>query len=402
MLAFLRLFLSVSADDCCGATNSCDTLQKIANMDTAPIKCVRRPVFADNAKLNDSMAKNEYVIVGRHDCPWCQKASGLLQSKGKAFEFIDLNLYPDLYAKIAGFFAYDYVPIVIHRGAFIGGYTELVNCMADAVQAEVNEKLDMVPKLVEMPPACAMPQLKIVEPLPEAQVQLCPEEKKAIADLRVVAPSNAAQAIQAMEINQKANQVIAVQQQNVTLCQLEEQKKQIAAQVEQQKIATKQVECNAAQQNNAINDQQRNIMDQNNRIVKELEFQAAHQQEMLNKQAACQEEKQKEAIASRIHDLQAQIPMPAKVNCLEAPTKVVDVTQQAISSVPVVSNVVPVVSNPVPVSAVTVPVPVSAVTVPTTGSCLTDQLNPLRNSDTIYVKAPLEVSPAIGGYNSTC
>jgi len=73
----------------------------------------------------------EYVIIGRDDCPWCDKAGDLLDEKVLDYEYIAIEYNKWLVAlmKEAG---YTTVPLIFGPdNKVIGGYTELEALLKD-------------------------------------------------------------------------------------------------------------------------------------------------------------------------------------------------------------------------------------------------------------------------------
>ena len=76
--------------------------------------------------LRTTMAN--YVIYGKPDCPWCDRAKELLTSKGEEFTYVDIST--DLKAKTkilnAGLRS---VPQVYYGDSLIGGHDALAEAL---------------------------------------------------------------------------------------------------------------------------------------------------------------------------------------------------------------------------------------------------------------------------------
>lgn len=64
-------------------------------------------------------------IYTKKNCPFCVKAKRLLNSKGLAFEEIDLELNPEEKQPLIERTNYRKVPQIFINDEFIGGFTEL-------------------------------------------------------------------------------------------------------------------------------------------------------------------------------------------------------------------------------------------------------------------------------------
>ncbi|KRH94524.1 hypothetical protein M153_22300011454 [Pseudoloma neurophilia] len=370
LLLFLPLIYKVYADAC---TSSCDTMTKISAMEMPAAKCTRTPIFKDDARLNDAVAKNEYVVVGKNGCQWCSKALGVLQSRGKQVEYIDLATAPDLYNRLSEFLKYDYVPIVIHKASFIGGYTELINCMAEESEAENLQKLNEKVSPVVYPPDCTLSKLVVSEPTPEQMVQLCPAEKAAIQQvLQPVQPlSNAALAIKSMETNQQANQLMQLQQQKRAICQLEQQKNNLALQAQQKEREAKQAACVATTAANNITLQQNALQANTEAINQQIVAQAEAQKQAALQKADCVITQQQNAAMQKAAELAA------------ASQPVVPVVTQ---TVPVVTQTTPVVVQTAPVVTATPEPVITATSAPSLLTGTPSGLTPV--APTVLVEAP--------------
>ena len=77
------------------------------------------------------LSPGKFVIFGRKECPWCQKAKELVASKGYDYSFVDMRDpstgwtkedTESLMEKTPGFST---VPRVFYGNRFIGGYSDL-------------------------------------------------------------------------------------------------------------------------------------------------------------------------------------------------------------------------------------------------------------------------------------
>lgn len=70
----------------------------------------------------------KYVIIGKKNCKWCDKALDLLKERGQFVHYMDTNTYPDL-VSLLDYFSLDTLPQVfeVRKGGvkWIGGFTEL-------------------------------------------------------------------------------------------------------------------------------------------------------------------------------------------------------------------------------------------------------------------------------------
>jgi glutaredoxin len=71
------------------------------------------------------MNEYDYTIIGRNDCPWCEKAKDLILSLDKTFYYINItnNQAAKDILKIKG---HTFVPAIWNKyGEYIGGFAEL-------------------------------------------------------------------------------------------------------------------------------------------------------------------------------------------------------------------------------------------------------------------------------------
>lgn len=146
-------------------------------------KCQGRPIPTDDPYLNSVVARGaDYVIIGKETCPWCRKAKAQLDEKNLSYEYISLTEFPATYQKVADFLNYKYVPIVIYKGAFIGGYSELVSCLTEKVLQTVQQP--NVINNIKMPTPCEVLQADATNPgTPVNTAQNCAESKQVCGGL---------------------------------------------------------------------------------------------------------------------------------------------------------------------------------------------------------------------------
>lgn len=110
------------------------------------MKCI--PVFTDDARLNNMMNSADYVVIGRDTCPWTLRALEQIRSKNRSVFYLDYTkTSTDLQQRLASFLNYKYVPIIIRKGYFLGGYSELTNCINQTVTSQ-NPQNDVVQYVV--------------------------------------------------------------------------------------------------------------------------------------------------------------------------------------------------------------------------------------------------------------
>lgn len=64
-----------------------------------------------------------WVIVGKPNCPWCDKAKALLDAKGIGYDYVDLSQRPDVKDWVLSV-GIKTVPQVFHLGVRVGGYEQ--------------------------------------------------------------------------------------------------------------------------------------------------------------------------------------------------------------------------------------------------------------------------------------
>jgi len=66
-----------------------------------------------------------YYIITREDCGYCDRAKGLLKTKGHSFEPYLYTEHP-MFKKLMRRASLDTVPQIWHNDTYIGGYNDLV------------------------------------------------------------------------------------------------------------------------------------------------------------------------------------------------------------------------------------------------------------------------------------
>lgn len=73
----------------------------------------------------------EYVIIGRDDCPWCDKATDLLDEKDLDYNYLAIE-YDKWLVTLMKKAGYTTVPLIFGPdNKVIGGYTELEALLHD-------------------------------------------------------------------------------------------------------------------------------------------------------------------------------------------------------------------------------------------------------------------------------
>jgi glutaredoxin len=71
-----------------------------------------------------------YTIYGKSNCPYCVQACDLLVIIEEPYTYIDVLVNQDALTMIKSMGART-VPVIFHRGEWIGGYTDLVEYLKD-------------------------------------------------------------------------------------------------------------------------------------------------------------------------------------------------------------------------------------------------------------------------------
>lgn len=75
------------------------------------------------------MMSDKFVIIGKKNCTWCDKAIKLLDSRVSHIQYFDVGSYPDILPLLDGFRLFT-VPQIWHvdeDGPYhVGGYQDLV------------------------------------------------------------------------------------------------------------------------------------------------------------------------------------------------------------------------------------------------------------------------------------
>tara|TARA_Y100001938_G_C7833313_1_gene302482 strand:+ start:270 stop:569 length:300 start_codon:yes stop_codon:yes gene_type:complete len=77
------------------------------------------------------MTKRRYHIVITNECPWCDRAKELLETRGADFYVDDMSEMPELLTELKNQINHKTVPMIweiteIGKKKFIGGYSDLV------------------------------------------------------------------------------------------------------------------------------------------------------------------------------------------------------------------------------------------------------------------------------------
>merc|ERR1712228_367993 len=74
--------------------------------------------------LLDSI-KSSWIVFGKETCPFARKAVSLIKSSGETMTFFNKEKeMKEVYEKLKGMLGHDTIPLVIHNGTFVGGYTQ--------------------------------------------------------------------------------------------------------------------------------------------------------------------------------------------------------------------------------------------------------------------------------------
>ena len=65
-----------------------------------------------------------YVVIGKDNCPWCEKAKELLADTGNVFEYFDINKDPAMRHFLVSS-GLSTVPQVYLDGELVGGFDDL-------------------------------------------------------------------------------------------------------------------------------------------------------------------------------------------------------------------------------------------------------------------------------------
>jgi len=78
---------------------------------------------------------SKYILYVHEDCPFCQKASSLLEEKSKNFSTLKLKRRPKVLAELKEIYNWKTVPMVFYRQGgnieFVGGFTDLLDRIND-------------------------------------------------------------------------------------------------------------------------------------------------------------------------------------------------------------------------------------------------------------------------------
>ena len=72
---------------------------------------------------------SKYILYVKADCPFCKKASELLENSGKKYSVLDLKRRPRVLKELKDIYEWNTVPMVFCREGdrieFVGGFTDL-------------------------------------------------------------------------------------------------------------------------------------------------------------------------------------------------------------------------------------------------------------------------------------
>lgn len=67
----------------------------------------------------------KWYIIGREDCPWCDRAKDELEKRGETYEYHNYSENP-MFLKLMFAAQMKTVPQIWYGGRYIGGYDDLV------------------------------------------------------------------------------------------------------------------------------------------------------------------------------------------------------------------------------------------------------------------------------------
>jgi len=67
----------------------------------------------------------KWYIIGREDCPWCDRAKDELEKRGETYEYHNYSENP-MFLKLMFAAQMKTVPQIWYGGQYIGGYDDLV------------------------------------------------------------------------------------------------------------------------------------------------------------------------------------------------------------------------------------------------------------------------------------
>ncbi|KAM0673186.1 hypothetical protein GVAV_003350 [Gurleya vavrai] len=79
----------------------------------------------DNKILKNIVTKSTGVIIGKYDCPYCDKAIDLLKSNYVEFTYIPAERHYSLKKVIEKKYNHFTVPVIFLHSEFVGGFQEL-------------------------------------------------------------------------------------------------------------------------------------------------------------------------------------------------------------------------------------------------------------------------------------
>lgn len=76
------------------------------------------------------MILDHFVIIGRDNCPWCEKAIDLIEDRGLSYHYFDVRKNEGIRAFLVQN-GLNTVPQIYNDGELVGGYDDLVHYMED-------------------------------------------------------------------------------------------------------------------------------------------------------------------------------------------------------------------------------------------------------------------------------
>lgn len=80
------------------------------------------PMFASKETLLNTFPN---VVIGRSNCPFCEKAVSLLFHKNISYLYLSVNEVPDILQDIKNEYKHKTVPMVFINKEFVGGFDDL-------------------------------------------------------------------------------------------------------------------------------------------------------------------------------------------------------------------------------------------------------------------------------------
>ena len=67
----------------------------------------------------------DFVIIGKEDCPWCDKARLLVEEEGFTASYFDISVADSLRVFLKALDLQTVPQIFVQGGAYVGGYEDL-------------------------------------------------------------------------------------------------------------------------------------------------------------------------------------------------------------------------------------------------------------------------------------